>query len=119
MAHLITRRAALAAGGSALVAGGAAAQIQTQPATAPNLPIERGASLRMLRPVRFVEPDEQVWRANCARFAQQHGIEIRVDFVGWEDITQQTAVTANTNAGPDIIVGFDAGPHLFAEKIHD
>jgi multiple sugar transport system substrate-binding protein len=119
MAHLITRRAALAMGGSALVAGQAAAQIQTQPATPPNLPIERGATLRMLRPVRFVQPDEDVWRANCARFAQQHGIEVRVDFVGWEDITQQTAVTANTNAGPDIIIGFDAGPHLFASKIHD
>jgi multiple sugar transport system substrate-binding protein len=119
MAHLITRRAALAMGGSALVAGQAAAQIATQPATPPNLPIERGATLRMLRPVRFVQPDQDVWNANCARFAQQHGIEVRVDYVGWEDITQQTAVTANTNAGPDIIIGFDAGPHLFAEKIHD
>ncbi len=119
MAHLITRRAALAMGGSALIAGQAAAQIQTQPATPPNLPIERGASLRMLRPVRFVQPDEDVWRANCQRFAQQHGNEVRVDFVGWEDITQQTAVTANTGAGPDIIIGFDAGPHLFADKIHD
>jgi multiple sugar transport system substrate-binding protein len=119
MAHLITRRAALALSGSALVAGGAAAQIPTQPATPPNLLVERGASLRMLRPVRFVQPDEEVWRANCQRFAQQHGIEIRVDFVGWEDITQQTAVTANTGAGPDIIVGFDGAPHLFADKIHD
>lgn len=119
MAHVITRRAALALGGSALVAGGAGAQIVTQPATPPNLPIERGATLRMLRPVRFVQPDEEVWRANCARFARQHGIEVRVDFVGWEDITQQTAVTANTGAGPDIIVGFDAGPHLFSDKLHD
>ncbi len=118
MTHHITRRTALALGGAA-IAGSAGAQIQTQPATPPNLPVERGASLRMLRPVRFVQPDEDVWRANCARFAQQHGIEVRVDFVGWEDITQQTAVTANTNAGPDIIVGFNAGPHLFADKIHD
>ena len=119
MAHLITRRTALALGGSALVAGSAAAQIPTQSAQAPTLPVERGASLRMLRPVRFVQPDEEVWRANCQRFAQQNGIEIRVDFVGWEDITQQTAVTANTGAGPDIIVGFDGSPHLFADKIHD
>jgi multiple sugar transport system substrate-binding protein len=119
MTHHITRRTALALGGTALAAGGASAQIQTQPATPPTLPIESGASLRMLRPVRFVQPDEDVWRANCARFAQLHGIQVRVDFVGWEDITQQTAVTANTGAGPDIIVGFDAGPHLFADKIHD
>ena len=119
MTNMISRRTALALGGATLFAGGAGAQIPTRPATAPSLPVERGATLRMLRPVRFVQPDEDVWRANCARFAQQHGIEVRVDFVGWEDITQQTAVTANTNAGPDIIVGFDAGPHLFAEKIHD
>jgi multiple sugar transport system substrate-binding protein len=46
-------------------------------------------------------------------------VQVRVDFVGWEDITQQTAVTANTNAGPDIIIGFDAGPHLFADKLVD
>jgi multiple sugar transport system substrate-binding protein len=118
MAHLITRRTALALGGAA-IAGSAGAQIQTQPAQAPNLPIERGATLRMLRPVRFVQPDEEVWRANCQRFAQQHGIEVRVDFVGWEDITQQTAVTANTGAGPDIIVGFDQAPHIYSDKVHD
>ena len=47
MANVITRRTALAMGGAALVAGQAAAQIQTQPATPPNLPIERGATLRL------------------------------------------------------------------------
>ncbi len=120
MAHLITRRTALALGGSALVAGTAGAQqIQTQPAQAPNLPIEQGASLRMLRPVRFVQPDEDVWRANCARFTERTGVQVRVDFVGWEDITQQTAVTANSGAGPDVIVGFDAAPHIYADKVHD
>ncbi len=124
MANLITRRETLAAAGATAAAasmpGTAGAQaIATMPATPPSLPIERGATLRMLRPVRFVEPDETTWRANCARFAALHGIQVSVDFVGWEDITQQTAVTANTGAGPDIIVGFDAGPHLFSEKIHD
>jgi multiple sugar transport system substrate-binding protein len=119
MAHLITRRTALALGGSALVAGTAGAQIQTRPATPPNLPIERGATLRMLRPVRFVQPDEEVFRANCQRFTERTGVQVRVDFVGWEDITQQTAVTANTGAGPDIIIGFDQAPHIYADKIHD
>jgi len=112
MAHLITRRSALALGGAA-IAGSAAAQ------TMPNLPIERGASLRMLRPVRFVQPDEEVFRANCAKFAQANNIEVRVDFVGWEDITQQTAVTANTGAGPDCIIGFNEAPHIYADKLVD
>jgi len=71
----------------------------------------------MIRPVRFVQPDEEVFRANCARFTQQTGVEVRVDFVGWEDITQQTAVTANTGAGPDIIIGFNEAPHIYVDKL--
>jgi multiple sugar transport system substrate-binding protein len=97
----------------------AQSRIQTAPATAPTLPIESGATLRMLRPVRFVQPDEEVFRANCARFTQQTGVEVRVDFVGWEDITQQTAVTANTGAGPDIIIGFNEAPHIYVDKLVD
>ena len=124
MANIITRRSILGAG-AGLVALGASGQvfaqsnIPTAEATAPNLPIERGATLRMLRPVRFVQPDEEVFRANCARFTQQTGVEVRVDFVGWEDITQQTAVTANTGAGPDAIIGFNEAPHIYTDKLVD
>ncbi|QYU69018.1 extracellular solute-binding protein [Leptolyngbya sp. 15MV] len=113
MTNVITRRGALALAGGAIAAGTAGAQ------TMPSLPIERGASLRMLRPVRFVAPDEEVFRANCARFAQANGVEVRVDFVGWEDITQQTAVTANTGAGPDCIIGFNEAPHIYSDKLVD
>jgi multiple sugar transport system substrate-binding protein len=119
MAHVITRRAALALGGAAIAGSAGAQQIPTQPAQAPNLPIEQGATLRMLRPVRFVQPDEDVFRANCQRFTDRTGVQVRVDFVGWEDITQQTAVTANTGAGPDVIIGFDQAPHIYADKVHD
>jgi multiple sugar transport system substrate-binding protein len=119
MSYIITRRSILGAGAAIAASGGAFAQsaIQTRPATAPNLPIESGATLRMLRPVRFVQPDEEVFRANCARFTQQTGVQVRVDFVGWEDITQQTAVTANTGAGPDMIIGFNEAPHIYVDKL--
>jgi len=122
MANIITRRSILgaSAGLAALGATGtsfAQSRIQTAPATPPRLPIESGATLRMLRPVRFVQPDEEVFRANCARFAQQTGVQVRVDFVGWEDITQQTAVTANTGAGPDMIIGFNEAPHIYTDKL--
>jgi multiple sugar transport system substrate-binding protein len=122
MANIITRRSILgaSAGLAALGASGtsfAQSRIQTAAATAPRLPIESGATLRMLRPVRFVQPDEEVFRANCARFAQQTGVQVRVDFVGWEDITQQTAVTANTGAGPDLIIGFNEAPHIYTDKL--
>lgn len=122
MSNIITRRSILGAGVgvTALAAGGGAfaqSNIPTAAATPPTLPIESGATLRMLRPVRFVQPDEEVFRANCARFTQQTGVQVRVDFVGWEDITQQTAVTANTGAGPDLIIGFNEAPHIYADKL--
>ena len=123
MANIITRRSILGAGAgmAALAAGGDVyAQTAVRAASgvsAPALPIESGATLRMLRPVRFVAPDEEVFRANCARFTQQTGVQVRVDFVGWEDINQQTAVTANTGAGPDVIIGFGDAPHIYVDKL--
>ena len=67
---LITRRTALQLGASAAALGAsggfafAQSDIKTADATPPKLPIEKGATLRMLRPVRFVQPDEDVFRAN-------------------------------------------------------
>jgi multiple sugar transport system substrate-binding protein len=124
MTSEITRRDALALGVSAaaLAATGASAQptasaIKAADVPAPQLPIEKGASLRMLRPVRFVQPDEEVFRANAARFTEKTGVPVKVDFVGWEDINQQTAVTSNSGAGPDIIIGFSDAPHIYADKL--
>ena len=75
MANIITRRSILGAGAAITAAGAGApafaqSNIQTAAATPPPMPIESGATLRMLRPVRFVQPDEEVFRANCARFTQ-------------------------------------------------
>src|SRR5258707_10215880 len=78
---------------------------------------EKGASLRMLRPVRFGKADEDVFRANAAKFTEKMGVEFKVDFVGWEDINQQTAVTSNSGAGPDIIIGFSDAPHIYVDKL--
>jgi multiple sugar transport system substrate-binding protein len=124
MANIITRRGTLMLGASAAAAASlgaspGSAQIQRAQVTPPAWPIESGATLRMLRPVRFVQPDEEVFRANCARFTAQTGVQVRVDFVGWEDINQQTAVTANTGAGPDIIIGFNELPHVHVDKLVD
>src|SRR5437667_8610037 len=119
----ITRRDALALGlsAAALATTGASAQaastIKAADVPSPPLPIEKGASLRMLRPVRFVKADEDVFRANAAKFTQKMGVEVKVDFVGWEDINQQTAVTSNSGAGPDIIIGFTDAPHIYVDKL--
>ncbi len=122
MTSEFTRRDALLLGASAaaLAATGsrpASAAINAADVPAPSLPIEKGASLRMLRPVRFVQPDEDVFRANARRFTETTGVEVKVDFVGWEDINQQTAVTANSGAGPDIIIGFSDAPHIYVDKL--
>jgi multiple sugar transport system substrate-binding protein len=122
MSNIITRRDALALGVSAaaLAATGARAQtsaIKVVDTPAPKLAIEKGASLKMLRPVRFVPADEEVFRANAAKFTKETGVEIKVDFVGWEDINQQTAVTSNSGAGPDLIIGFGDAPHIYADKL--
>ncbi|HEY3794898.1 MAG TPA: extracellular solute-binding protein [Bradyrhizobium sp.] len=123
----ITRRDALVLGVSvaALAATGASAQgtsnvtsnVKAADVAAPSLPIEKGASLRMLRPVRFVQADEDVFRANAAKFTDKTGVQVKVDFVGWEDINQQTAVTSNSGAGPDIIIGFGDAPHIYVDKL--
>ena len=123
MRNDITRRDALALGlsATALAATGVAAHAQSAikaaDVPAPKLPIEKGASLRMLRPVRFVQADEDVFRANAAKFTKETGVEVKVDFVGWEDINQQTAVTSNSGAGPDIIIGFSDAPHIYIDKL--
>src|SRR5215218_5881468 len=120
MAHINTRRGAIGIGAGALAAaagGGASAQIRTAAAEMPRLPIESGASLRIIRPTRFVEPDEVIFRENTAKFTQATGVQVRVDFVGWEDIRSQTAVTANTAAGPDVVIGWADDPHVYADKV--
>jgi len=121
--HDITRRN-LGVGAGAFAATGllgrnARAAIPTADLPPLNLPIEKGASLRILRPAKFVEPDEVIFRENTKRFAEAMGVQVRIDFSGWEDLRPQTAVTANTGAGPDVVVGWTDDPHLYADKLID
>jgi multiple sugar transport system substrate-binding protein len=122
MAHIITRRGTLglAAAAGALAASreaGAQSRIPTANAPEPRLPIESGAQLRVIRPARFVEPDEVIFRENAQKFSQQFNVPVRVDFVGWEDLRPQTAVTANTGTGPDVVIGWADDPHTYADKL--
>jgi multiple sugar transport system substrate-binding protein len=81
--------------------------------------LEKGAELRILRPAKFIDPDEVFWRANTKKYTEATGIPVRVDFISWEDIRPQTAVVANTGAGPDVVVGFSSDPQIYASKIAD
>ncbi len=119
----ITRRQSLGLGLGALAAGfvgrGASAAVTGADVAPPKLDLEKGASLRVLRPTKFVDPDEVIFRENTEKFAQATGIPVRVDFVGWEDLRPQAAVAANTGAGPDVVVGWTDDPHLYADKVLD
>lgn len=121
-----TRRESLTLGATAL---GAAMLPATQSWAADDVPtakvapldykLEKGAELRVLRPAKFVDPDEVYWRENTKKYTDATGIPVRVDFVSWEDIRPQTAVTANTGAGPDIVLGFSSDPQVYASKLLD
>lgn len=122
----LTRRDTLLSGTTALIgaatlpvigARAADLDVPTADVKSPGFKIEPGATLRVLRPAKFVDPDEVLFRANTKKFTEQTGIPVRVDFVGWEDMRPQTAVAANTGAGPDIIVGFGSDPQIYANKL--
>ena len=119
----LTRRGTLALGagalGSLVLPPGARAAIAVADVTPPAQPPEKNATLRILRPSKFVGPDETIFRENTKAFTDKTGIPVRVDFVGWEDLRPQTAVTANTGAGPDIVIGWPSDPHLYADKLTD
>jgi multiple sugar transport system substrate-binding protein len=104
---------------SGLAIAPARAEIPAADVPAPNLPVEKNASLRVLRPAKFVEPDEVIFRENTKKFTDATGVQVRVDFSGWEDLRPQTAVTANTGAGPDVVVGWTDDPHLYSDKLLD
>ena len=117
----ITRRQSLGAGAGLLAAAAlpvrAGAAIPVADVKPPSYPIEKGATLHVLRPTKFVDPDETIFRANSKRFTDATGVPVRVDFVNWPDMPTQTAIAANTGAGPDIIIAFGPDPHLFLGKI--
>jgi multiple sugar transport system substrate-binding protein len=80
---------------------------------------EKGAKLRVLRWKRFVAGDEDAYMANVKKFSDKYGIEVRVDHEGWEDVRPKAAVTANTGAGPDIILSTHDDANLYPEKLVD
>ena len=102
-----TRRESLALGAAAfgaatlpIIGAHAAGDVPTADVKPPPYKIEKGATLRVLRPAKFVAPDETYFRENTKKFTQATGVDVRVDFVSWEDLRPQTAVAANTGAGP-------------------
>lgn len=124
MFNRLTRRDSIKLGagvGAATLLGSTSlmAQIPAADVAPPDLPIEDGASLTLLRPTKFVATDEEVWLANTAKFTEQTGVPVKVEFEGWEDVPTKTAVAANVGSGPDLIIGFGDNPFLYKDKLVD
>lgn len=118
-----TRRQTLQAGaalaGAALVPRHGRADIVAKDVAPPALTIEPGASLRVLRPSKFVQGDETVYLENAKKFTDLTGVPVQVDFEGWEDLRPKIAVAANVGDGPDIVLAWSDEPHKYVDKIVD
>jgi len=117
-----TRRDALILGASAVALGSfwnrdVLAQLPIKDVPAPDFKIERGASLRLMRPSKFIQPDEDIWKANTAKFTQKTGVEVKIDWESWEDIRPKMAVAASIGSGPDIVMGWYDDPHQYPDKV--
>lgn len=122
-----TRRDALQVGGGGALAAGAAllgsgaprAQIPVKDVAAPRFEVEQGASLRVLRPSKFVQGDETLFLENTKKFAAQAGVEVVVTSESWEDLRPKTATAAAIGSGPDVVLAWSDDPHKFASKCVD
>jgi multiple sugar transport system substrate-binding protein len=124
----LTRRDSLALGAVALGASalpiiGARGQtaappdVPTADVKPPEFKVEKGASLKVLRPAKFIDPDQVWWDKNSQKFTETTGIPVTVNYLSWEDLAPQTAVIANTGAGPDIVIGFSISPFIYTDKL--
>ena len=80
---------------------------------------EKGASLRVLRPSKFVQGDETLWLENSKKFETKYNVKVRVDSESWEDLRPKSAVAANVGRGPDVVYGWYDDAHQYHEKLHD
>ncbi len=82
-----------------------------------SFPIERGASLRILRWSQFVSTDQPTFERHAAEFTRRTGVPVRVEYESFTDVQPKAAAAANVGAGPDIVIGFFDEPHLWPDKL--
>ena len=88
-------------------------------ATPPNLAVEKGATLIVLRWSVFVQGDKDLWEANCRKWEQATGCKVVNEYVSWEDVRPKAAMSAAVGAGPDLVSGWHDDPHLYPDKLLD
>jgi multiple sugar transport system substrate-binding protein len=114
------RRDALKIGAGALAgAGMAAAAAEAQTPAELKLTPEKDATLRVLRPSKFVQGDETLWLENTEKYQKQTGVKVVVESVSFEDLRPKAAVAANVGKGPDIVYGWYDDAHQYPDKLVD
>lgn len=116
---IINRRRALAMGAGLVAASAlpARAALKIADVQPPKMDAEKGAALRVLRAAKFVDGDSAFFDENTKRFTEKTGIQVKVDYLAWDNMPAQTAVVANTGAGPDVVIAFGPDPQIFSTKL--
>jgi multiple sugar transport system substrate-binding protein len=83
----------------------------------PDLPIEDGATLRVVRPSKFVDGDQKLWEQNTQSFTDKTGVPVKIEYEAWEDLRPKTAVAANVGSGPDIVLAWLDDPQQYPDKL--
>ena len=88
-------------------------------ATPPNLAVEKGATLKVLRWSVFVGGDKDLWEANCRKWEKVTGCKVVNEYLSWEDVRPKAAMSAAVGAGPDLVSGWHDDPHIYPDKLID
>jgi multiple sugar transport system substrate-binding protein len=107
------------AAGNLLGSASTLAQVPMKDVKGPGYEPEKGASLRVLRPAKFVDGDERLFNENTRKFTDQTGVQVTVDYESWEDLRPKTAVAANIGSGPDVVFGWLDDAFQYPDKLLD
>jgi multiple sugar transport system substrate-binding protein len=116
-----TRRDALKIGAGVAVGSTVAASTEAPAQGMPELKLqpEKDATLRVLRPSKFVQGDETLWLENSAKYEKLTGVKVITEQVSFEDLRPKAAVAANVGKGPDIVLGWYDDAHQYPDKLVD
>lgn len=80
---------------------------------------EKGAKLSLTRWRRFVQGEDDAFRAICKSFGEATGCTVKVVEEAFDDVQPKASVAANTGQGSDLFWGIYSMPQLFPTKALD
>jgi multiple sugar transport system substrate-binding protein len=88
-------------------------------AAPPDLKVEKGAQLNVLRWSVFVQGDKDLWEDNSRKWEKLTGGKVNNEYLAWEEVRPKAAMSAAVGAGPDLVLGWHDDPHLYPDKLVD